>query len=147
MHKKLVNKEQRGATAVELALILPLLVLLVFAIIEFSLLLYNQAMITNASREGSRVGVVWGPDYGGQSYRISRNEIIDHVELWLGNNLISFSESNARITPENPDEVCSGEVIDKLLKVRVEYDYSFLFLPLATVTLSSEANMRCESTE
>ena len=46
-------KDQDGATVVEFALVLPLLVVFIFGIIEFSLLLYNKAMITNASREGT----------------------------------------------------------------------------------------------
>lgn len=50
----------RGASAVEFALILPLLLLLVFGIIETSLALYDKAVITNASREAARAGVVVG---------------------------------------------------------------------------------------
>ena len=52
-------KRQEGASAVEFAIILPLLLILVFGIIEFSILFYDKAMITNASREGARVGIVY----------------------------------------------------------------------------------------
>jgi hypothetical protein len=48
---------QKGAAAVEFAVVLPLLVLLLFGSIEFGLLLYNQEVITNASREGARAGI------------------------------------------------------------------------------------------
>ena len=41
---------QKGAAAVEFAIVMPLLVLLTFGIIEFSILFYNKAMVTNASR-------------------------------------------------------------------------------------------------
>ena len=50
---------QKGASAVEFALVLPLLMLILFGIIEFGLLMYNKAMITNASREGARRGIVY----------------------------------------------------------------------------------------
>ena len=49
---------QRGASAVEFALILPLLIVLTFGIIEFGLLMYNQQVLTNAAREGARYGIV-----------------------------------------------------------------------------------------
>ncbi|MCU1596379.1 MAG: TadE family protein [Glaciihabitans sp.] len=45
----------RGAAAVEFALILPLLVLLIMGLIEFSLLFNTQISLTNAAREGARV--------------------------------------------------------------------------------------------
>jgi len=49
---------ERGASAVEFALLLPLLMLIVFGIIEFGIGLYRQAVLTNASREGARSGIV-----------------------------------------------------------------------------------------
>ena len=49
---KITNQD--GVAAVEFAIILPFLVILIFGMIEFSLVLYNKAMITNASRVGAR---------------------------------------------------------------------------------------------
>jgi len=46
---------ETGAAAVEFALILPVLVLLVMGLIEFSLLFNAQISVTNAAREGARV--------------------------------------------------------------------------------------------
>ena len=54
MKKKKFFKCQRGAAAVEFAIVLPLLLVFVFGIIEFGFLLYDKAVITNASREGAR---------------------------------------------------------------------------------------------
>ena len=50
--------EQRGAAVVEFALILPLLLGLLVGGIDASLALYDKAVITNASREGARAGIV-----------------------------------------------------------------------------------------
>ena len=47
--------EQRGAVAVEAALITPLLLIFVFGIIEFSLLLRDSAAVGSAARVGSRM--------------------------------------------------------------------------------------------
>ena len=44
----------RGSVVVEFALIFPLLLFIVFSIIECSLALYDKAVITNASREAAR---------------------------------------------------------------------------------------------
>jgi len=48
---------QRGAQAVEFALVLPFMIMVIFAVLDFGFLVYNKAVITNASREGARFGV------------------------------------------------------------------------------------------
>ncbi|HKK00735.1 MAG TPA: TadE/TadG family type IV pilus assembly protein, partial [Desulfuromonadales bacterium] len=59
------RRHERGASAVEFALVLPLLLVILFGIIEFGFILYDKAMITNASREGARAGIVlYTPGYG-----------------------------------------------------------------------------------
>ena len=55
-HKRL--RSESGASAVELALLLPVLMMILFGIIEFGMALYRQAILTNASREGARLGIV-----------------------------------------------------------------------------------------
>ena len=44
----------RGAAAVEFALVLPVLVLMLLGLIEFSILFNTQISLTNAAREGAR---------------------------------------------------------------------------------------------
>ena len=51
-------KNQRGGAAVEFAIVVPLLVLILFGTIDFALLFYNKQVITNASREGARSAIV-----------------------------------------------------------------------------------------
>ena len=52
------NRLQRGVVAVEFAIVLPVLLSLIFGVFEFGVALYDQAIITNASREAARAGVV-----------------------------------------------------------------------------------------
>lgn len=52
------RQAQRGAAVVEFALILPLLLLLLIGTVDLSLALYDKSVITNASREGARAGIV-----------------------------------------------------------------------------------------
>lgn len=51
--------KSRGSAMAEFAIVLPLLILLLFGMIEFGVALYNQAVISNASREGAR----WAASY------------------------------------------------------------------------------------
>ena len=50
--------KQKGAQAVEFALVLPFFILILFAVLDFGILVYNKAIITNASREGARSGAL-----------------------------------------------------------------------------------------
>ena len=57
MKTKRIIKDQKGGALIELAIVLPLLVMFVAGIIEFSLCFYNKHIITNASREVARAGI------------------------------------------------------------------------------------------
>jgi Flp pilus assembly protein TadG len=50
----------RGATAVEFALLLPMLLLLVFGLIDFGRALNAQITLTQAAREGARLAALGG---------------------------------------------------------------------------------------
>ena len=54
-------RDQRGAVAVEFALIMPMLCLLVFGIIEFGFMLNRDMIVGNASRDGARAGSLADP--------------------------------------------------------------------------------------
>lgn len=49
------DRRERGAAAVELALVLPLFLLMIFGIVEFGRVYHVQATIDGAAREGVRV--------------------------------------------------------------------------------------------
>lgn len=143
------NSNEYGATAVELAIILPLIIILIFGIIEFSLLLYNKNIITHAAREGARVGIVYDPN------RTSSSDITNEINRYIANNLITFSSAPADIAiipptgcPKNPDS-------KQELVVQVTYTYSFLLLPKflerffsgglqSGIPVGSRATMICE---
>jgi Flp pilus assembly protein TadG len=58
MHKKLSLKNQNGQTMVEFAIAIPVLLLVVFAIIQFGILFHNYVTLTDAVRAGGRQGAV-----------------------------------------------------------------------------------------
>jgi len=51
-------RSERGAELIEFALTLPLLLLLVLGIIEFGFLFQEYEVVTNAAREGARLGAL-----------------------------------------------------------------------------------------
>lgn len=51
------RNHQGGAQAVEFALVLPFLILIIFTVLDFGILVYNKAIITNASREAVRKAI------------------------------------------------------------------------------------------
>jgi hypothetical protein len=53
--------KRQGAAVVEFALVAPLFFLMVFGMIEFGRAIMVQQIMTNASREGARVGVLDSP--------------------------------------------------------------------------------------
>ncbi|TEB06998.1 TadE-like protein [Pelotomaculum schinkii] len=55
--KKLIKNKQ-GQALVELALVLPILIMLVMGTVEFGRIFHSYLLITNAAREGARAGIV-----------------------------------------------------------------------------------------
>ena len=52
------RRGSRGQSAVEFALVLPLLFLLIFGIVDFGRAMFYQNEITNATREGARIAIL-----------------------------------------------------------------------------------------
>lgn len=122
---------RKGIALVEFAILLPLLLILVFGIIEFSLLFYNKAMITNASREGARAGIV------SQSPRVSDGEITAIVNNYCQNYLITFGSGGSLTTTI----VREGSNFGDDLTVTVNYNYGFLVLPNFIASLVNPMNL------
>lgn len=55
-------KNCRGQTLVEMAFVLPIILLVIMGMIEFGRIFNAYLIVTNASREGARVAVVGGAD-------------------------------------------------------------------------------------
>jgi Flp pilus assembly protein TadG len=119
-------KSHSGQAMVEFALILPLLLILIFGVIEFSILLYDKAVITNASREGARHGIV-----APATSRQTQTEIASVVSNYCASNLITFGISGNLNTTAPTAPTVSGTTIafGIPLTVTVNYTYSFFVLP------------------
>ncbi|KRE62293.1 TadE/TadG family type IV pilus assembly protein [Nostocoides sp. Soil756] len=54
------RRRERGAAAVEFALLLPVLVLLIGGIVDYGRYFFTQVQLSNAAREGARAAIVGG---------------------------------------------------------------------------------------
>ena len=128
-------KGQKGAAVVEFAFVLPLLMLILFGIIEFGLLFYNKQVLTNASREGARAGIAYA----------TATEIETIVENYCSNRLIRFD------TDVDPNTTVAGAMgsYGQDLTVVVTYEYTFLAPGLLgfgpNMQLAAQTVMKMES--
>ena len=114
----------QGQSLLEFALVLPILLIVTFGIIEFGILVYNQQIITNASREGARAGIVASDPRVPPS---GANSIDAVVQQYCANNLISFDAQNPPVTTVSGYEAKAP--FRQNLQVQVSYQYSFLVMP------------------
>jgi len=104
--RRIIGEE--GQDIVEYALLLPLFLLLVLGIVELSLVIWSYDTISNAAREGVRVGII----------RANTEE--DMLDAVLDRAVaLNLAPDNVTITREEPEQ--GAEV-----KVEIDYDYNFL---------------------
>jgi hypothetical protein len=126
-------RRQEGAVIVELAIVLPLLLLIAFGIIEFGVLLYNKQVVTNASREVARAAINPVP-------LLTGSQAVDAADPY-NPILIRFGPYyELSVTPPADNRIYPQDVT-----ITVTWDHYFL-VPLfgfgTNVTLSSQTVVR-----
>lgn len=118
------NPHDRGAALVEFAIITPLLLLLVFGIIEFGRAYNAQNTLTHAAREGAR------------KYAITQDTT--EGETAAKNAATSLDSSQITVT-------LSSCVPGDPATVTLEYPFELriAFFPVTNFTMQSEGVMRC----
>lgn len=81
--------KQRGTTVVEFALVLPLLILILDAMITFSMVMYDKVILTNAVREAVRAAAIL------QNPKLSSTQIADVARSYCTTYLLSFGAAPA----------------------------------------------------
>jgi Flp pilus assembly protein TadG len=142
-------RTQKGITMVELAIILPILFLILFAIAELAIALYDKAVLTNASREGARAGIV------AQTPRVSDQTIRQIVRDYAATYLVTFGadtlQDDDHIIITRTDTTGDGAIdFGDNLTVSVNFRYDFLILSRlisalgADITLNATTVMKFE---
>jgi Flp pilus assembly protein TadG len=145
LRKRLLSRcaDDRGAELIEFAMVLPMFLVIFAAMIDFGFLFQRYEAVTNAAREGARVGVL--PSYG-------TADIQDRVNSYL---TASGLDSTAAVTtPTFCDETLPNGLVVPFVKVLVTYPSSFIFMgPFAgliggaapgAVSLRAQSVMRVE---
>jgi Flp pilus assembly protein TadG len=110
---------QRGTATVELALILPVFLFLVLGLIELSVAIYDLAVLTHASREGARAGIVL------RNPKLTPAEIQQVVLNYTTGGLMTFGSA---VSPVVTVTQSSPAAFPNPLQVKVEYTYTGLGL-------------------
>lgn len=132
MIKKL-QKKRKGQSLVETALILPVILLLLTAIIDFGLLFNHYLIVSNASREGAR-----GASLGNTNEQITNT--VKNVASTLDESKLGIT-----ITPNRSADRKAGTTVT----VAVKYQYSMITPIIAAIIpgpfdLETNTTMRCE---
>lgn len=132
----------RGAELIEFALVLPLLLLIVAGIVDFGFLFQSYEVVTNAAREGARIGIL--PGYSSDDVSGRVRSYITTAGL-TGTPVIAITSPSIETSPGGPTV--------RVIRVQVDYPHQYLVLgPIAalvggsftTANLRSVATMRIE---
>jgi Flp pilus assembly protein TadG len=153
------TRGERGQAIIELALTLPLLLLIVLGIFDFGLMFQKYEVVTNAAREGARVGVLPGYSTTDAQARALQYMAVGGLTgtprascggaIVLGRPCASGALATTVITGSDPPK--SVEQIT----MTVEYDYQYRFVgpivntlfggSLGSTRLRAVSTMRVES--
>lgn len=135
---------EKGAALVELAIVIPVLLLILTAIAEYGLLFRTFEITTNAVREGARLGALPGNEQN--NYEVVRAR----VESYLADAQLPGNRTIAVA----PEAIAIGGLAANGVSVTVTYTYDTVFLGLAaslmngsftdSVTYQSTALMRVQ---
>ena len=137
---------QRGASAVEFALILPVLVVIVFGIIYFSLFLNATQGAQAAAREGARVASLRGSTASAAC--TAATDALSGVSVDTGTATIGVGSASPATAGACSAAVypCSTGLGNVYVTVRAQVTFSIPFLPngVGPKNITSTARFRCE---
>jgi hypothetical protein len=149
------SRRDEGAAAVEMALVLPILIMLLFGIISFGIVFAQKLALSNAAREAARYGTVGLTT----ADRPTCQQVTDRVRSALTGTIamppadvsVSYargpngSGSDPCGSPTN--RPCTGSSPGDELTVKATFD-SELIIPLGpvapTLTISGQGVYKCE---
>lgn len=100
------NASQAGAVAVEFALILPVLALLVAGLLDLGKAINTQARVDMAARAGAQFAVSYPYDVAGITYAVQHATYDNTISLQSTSKYCTCGASNA--TPQQSSQVCAG---------------------------------------
>jgi hypothetical protein len=148
------SKSNRGQTIVEFAFIMVLLFIFIMGILEFSIILYDKAILTDACREGAREGVLYRVDGSFDYQNFSTQAIKDAITNHLHNRLVTFGPA---FNPDDDITVFWDPAPTHGAELHVQVDFPYTYLALSrfasavgssmgdgTLNISARSIMRME---
>jgi Flp pilus assembly protein TadG len=111
------GRAQRGATAVEFALVFPLFFTILYAIITFSLILVAQQNLTMAAEEGARAALNWQSNTSMQTALTRRGDAACAAAKLMAATLVQ----SMQCTPSSA--ACGPSGAMQCVNVLLTYDY------------------------
>jgi Flp pilus assembly protein TadG len=111
---------ESGMAAVELALVLPILLIVVFAIINFAALMYDYIVITNAAREGAR----WGSIHTNEGFNCSTDATGNSDPCQVANSYASMQMINFGSSASTSTQASGDGTAGSMVTVTVTYSYT-----------------------
>lgn len=94
------HRDRRGANAIEFALILPVFVMLMMGVMEYSWFFFQRSTIVNAVRDGCRAGAVIPPD---EDYETEALAAMDEI-LAMGGVDCNDADISCTLSAEEPSD-------------------------------------------
>lgn len=124
------ERDERGAVVVELALVLPIVVIFIFGIVEFGRAYNAKIQLTSAVREGVRTAALGGPS-------VTSAAIADEVRAaatgLVGDDITVVLSSRCETTAS----------VNTTVTARYPFRYDVPLVGSRTATLEATGVMRC----
>jgi Flp pilus assembly protein TadG len=136
----------RGAELIELALVLPILLLVFAGIVDFALMFQRYLTVSNAAREGARIAVLPGYTEADVQSRVTQ-----YVQQGIGDSTASPVAELLAVSIDPPGDTPAFPAA----QVTVTMTHTYLFLgpvsgffgggSFSSITLFARSTMRIES--
>lgn len=135
--KHILQKRRSGQAAVEMALVLPILLMLICGMIDFGWIIGNKLLVSYCSREGARYGIVVASE--ADNVNLITQRVLNVAPSYLRNGL------TVNVTFTDPDDPQEGDVsVDVSYTANVLTPVGQIFTQSQTIAVSSDCVMKAE---
>ena len=139
---------QRGAAALEFALVAPVLILMILGMIDFGMVMNAQALVANSARDAARVASLNGTEANARSTALKSASSLGGTAPTVTVQCFTDIAATTACTGSSYD---TAKAAGYIVRVTVSYTYNWI-TPLpswvgmgSTSTISKMAYMRIES--
>lgn len=135
---------ERGAAAVEFALVVPVLIMMIFGMVDMGMAINAQAIVGNAAREGARAA-----SFNGANTTATTNVVNSAAKSLIGTAPTVAITCQAKGSTTSSASYCTSAVAGDSVLVQVTYTYKWLTPGILGLpgqsTIAATSQMRIES--